>query len=198
MSNPNIVRYRGGKADRPSKVRHQSVRSEVSDVRSDATRFNNPTITALHCDDAMRHADEVYIAEYADQGATETIVAGADDRSLTNALGIRFRKPEVEVEPIQTRIYSREHGRMIVPLTLPNRLTWKTDSTLLNRGTFKRTTTDKLKRATSRSGKVVYDRLPDDDPATVYIRDTPEPKPEPATLPSVYDLAAKLQSKFQK
>lgn len=194
MSNPNIVRYRGGKADRPSKVHHQSVRSEVSDVRSDATRFDNPTITAVHCADAMRHADEVYIAEYADHGATETIVAGADDRSLTNALGIRFRKPELELEPIPTRVYSREHGRMVVPLTLPNRLTWKTDSTLLNRGTFRATDTDKLRRVESRSKTSKAWQLPDDDPAAIFIRDTPAPPlPEPEPIPTVHELADRLK-----
>lgn len=214
MGNPNVIRQRGGKANRPSQIRHEEVRSEVSDIRSEATRYANPTITAVHCADAMRHADEVYIAEYADQGATETIVAGADDRSLTNALGIRFRKPEVELEPIPTWILNHEpcgpkcttpcllHGRMIMPLKLPNRLTWKTDSTLLNRGTFRRTETDKLRRVESRSKVSKSWRVQgadENDPAAVYIRDTPiPPEPEPTPVPSVHELAARLQAKFSK
>lgn len=182
----------------PSAVRHDTRKGNERTLQGLTAVQETSTVTAKHCDDALRASDDAYIAEYADAGKVETIVAGVTDRSLTNALGIRFRKPELELEPIPTRVYSREHGRMIVPLTLPQRLVWKSDDTLLNRGTFRRTDSDKIRRTESRSKETKAWRLPDDDPAAIFIRDTPTPKPEPepVELADVDQAAKDLQAKF--
>lgn len=145
MSNPNITRTRGGKHyDRSGRRK--------SDDRTIGRLKPKPeaTVTADHCRTALLHADEVYIAD----PTTGEIIGCADDRSLTNTLGLRWRKPEIETEPVPFRQYDHELGRMVAGTN--QRMTWRSDATLLNRGTFRNTETRHLKRRNARSKQIEY------------------------------------------
>lgn len=147
-----FVRQRAGDKHRPSR--------KPFDPTGIYSETHDKSITAVACEAGNTYECSEAKEVYSGSDVIGVIEVEIEDRSLTRRQLLRIGSRQIEVEPVVTRQLDKVHFKKTGEVKLiqvnNNRVTWKSDRTLLNRSKpFAKLA--ELKRQTSKTKQIRFD-----------------------------------------